>query len=108
MFAEELTKVKESETYADELQKKANVDSKQSIADAKTKAEKMLSDARIKAKDIYDTLIKEGQEISDQQYNAFLEDKKKDCADVISRARKNEESAIALIAERIVRDSVNC
>lgn len=107
MFVEELTKIKESENYADELQRKAKADSKQALADARTKADKIATDAENRAKDTYDSLMKEGQAKADEQYHLFLEKTKEECNAMIENARNNENKAIELIAERIVRASVN-
>ena len=57
--------------------------------------------------DIYDSLLKEGQAKSDEQYHSFLEKTKNECNIMIENARNNESKAIELIAERIVRSSVN-
>ena len=107
VFVEELTKIKESENYADELQRKAKADSKQALAEARTKADKIATDAENRAKDIYDSLMKEGQAKSDEQYRLFLEKTKNECEAMIEKARNNENKAIEFIAERIVRSSVN-
>ena len=107
MFVEELTKIKESENYADELQKKAKADSKQALAEARAKADQIALDAENRAKDTYDSLMKEGQAKSDEKYHSFLEKTKNECNIMIENARNNESKAIELIAERIVRSSVN-
>lgn len=107
VFVEELTKIKESENYADELQRKAKADSKQALADARTKADEIALDAENRAKDTYDSLMKEGQARSDEQYDSFLAKTKEECKAMIENAKDNENKAIELIAERIVRLSVN-
>lgn len=107
MFVEELTKIRESESYADELQKKAKLDAKQALAEARTQADRIVEEAENRAGEIYDALISEGQTESDEQYALFLEKKRAECAAMIERARKNESRAVASIAERIVRLSGN-
>lgn len=107
MFVEELTKIKESETYADELQKKARLDSKQTIEAANVKAARLIEEAEAKGKDAFDLCIREGQAIADEQYALALEKTKDECKALIEKARENESKAVNFIAERIVRGSVN-
>lgn len=107
MFAEELTKIRECESKADELQKKARADARQAVAEAKAKAEQILSDAGISAKETLDSLIREGQTISDGHYDQYLTAVRQECSVMIENARKNQADAVNLIAERIVRASVN-
>lgn len=108
MFVEELIRIKESESKADILQKNARVQSKQVLGDARNKAIEVVEDAETAAKTTYDSLLKEGQSISDEQYDSYIQKVKEDCRQMIVEAKKNEEKAIELIAERIVSASVNC
>lgn len=107
MFVEEMTRIKESETYADELQKKAKLNSKQVLDGARAQAVKIIGDAETRGKEIFDRLIREGQNISDEQYASALEKTGRECADMIEKAKANEKKTVDLIAERIVRNSVN-
>ncbi len=107
MFVEEITRIKESEAKAEEIQKNAKLESKQSLQAAKVRAQQIIDDADAKAKEIYDTLIKEGQAEADRQYSQFLEDTHKECETLIAKAKDNEDKAVELIAERIVRNSVD-
>ena len=61
MFSEELEKIKQSETYAKELQKKAKNEAKQSLEQAKTQGEKIVEEAEKRAEEIQRSLIQEGQ-----------------------------------------------
>lgn len=107
VFVEELTKIKESENKADQLQKKAKTDSKQALEDARNKADQIVEEAQNLAKETYGSLVKEGQAKSDEEYNLFLEKTKNECEQMIEKAKGNENKAVELIAERIVKSSVN-
>lgn len=107
MFVEELTLIKESENKADELQKKAKIDSKQALEAARVQAGQVVEEAQNRAKDIYGKLISEGQAASDEEYEAYLEKTRTSCAEMAEKARANEPRAVELIAERIVEASVN-
>ena len=107
MFVEEITRIRESEAKADELQKNAKLESKKSLSDAKAQAARMVEEAELKAKEIYDTYIQEGQDEAERQYEQFLKDTHAECDDLIAKAKDNEDKAVELIAERIVRNSVD-
>lgn len=107
MFVEELTKIQESEAYAEELQKRARLDSKQTLEEARSKAAAIIEAAETRGREICDSLLNEGQKISDEQYALSLEETRKECEVQISKAKANEAKAVKLIAERIVRASVN-
>lgn len=107
MFAEELTKIQESEAKAEQLQKQAKLDAKKALEDANAKAAQIADEAGNRAKDIYDSLLTEGQKISDQEYEEFLASTKEQCLVMAAQAQKNENKAVNLIAERIVNASVN-
>lgn len=107
MFVEELTKIKESENRADELQKKARTESKQILENAKAQSKKIIEGAEARARDIYESLVEAGQKESDEQYNLFLKKTEDECVQMIEKARDNEEKAVEIIVERIVGSSVN-
>ena len=107
MFVEEITRIRNSEAKADEIYKDSKADAKKILRDAKSEADKLIADAEVKAKDIYDGFVHEGQEEADREYDKFLADKKNESAELIKKARNNEDKAVELIAERIVRDSVD-
>ncbi len=102
VFATELTKIKECEAKADQLQKKARADSKQILETAKAKADQIAEEAENRAKDRYDSLLAEGEKISQEQYDLFLNSMRSQCEAMVDKAKNNETSAIDLIAERIV------
>ena len=107
MFVEELERINESEDKAEELQKKAKVDAKLILEDARTKARQRLEAAEASAKSTYDQLVREGQLKAEEQYKSFLEQTREDSTEMIKHARDNEKKAIELITERIVKISVN-
>ena len=107
MFSEELEKIKQSETYAKELQKKAKNEAKQSLEQAKTQGEKIVEEAEKRAEEIQRSLIQEGQREAEEQYASFLKAKREECAAVTEKARSNENKAIKMIAERIVKSGGN-
>lgn len=77
------------------------------MEEARTKAAKLIETAEAQGKEKFDALIAEGQKISDEQYALSLDQTKQKCAAMIEKAKVNEQKAIKMIAERIVRDSVN-
>lgn len=107
MFAEELTKIQDSESEAEEILKRAKLDSKQALEAAKAEAAKLIEDAKTKGKEIYDTFLKEGQEESTRQYDNFFAKTRQDCSAAMKAAAEKQDKAIAFIAERIVGSSVN-
>ena len=107
MFTEELNQIKESEEKADSLRKTAKAEAKKLIETADTEAGKLLSDAEITAKNKYDKLIKEGQEIAQSQYDQAIADARGKCGEMERKAGLKESGVIQNIAERIVKSSVN-
>ena len=107
MFVEEITRIRESEAQAEELQKNAKLESKKSLSDAKTQADRIVEEAELKAKEIYDTYIQEGQEEAEKQFEQFIKETHEKCDALIAKAKDNEDKAVELIAERIVRNSVD-
>lgn len=107
MFAEELAKIKDSEAKADELQREAKVSSKRMVEEAEAKANQIIEDAAGHAKDVYDALLAEGESQSNDAYDLFLTSTRSRCQEMIQKAENNKTKAINLIAERIVRSSVN-
>ncbi|MGN0658676.1 MAG: hypothetical protein ACI4LA_03635 [Emergencia sp.] len=107
MFADELTKVKESENRAEEILKKAKLDSRQALENARTEAARIVEDAKNRGKETYDSYIRDGQSESDAQYEAYMAKTREECAAMIENARKKQQNATDYIAERIVRASVN-
>ena len=107
MFVEEITRIRESEAKAEELQKNAKLESRKSLSDARAQADRIVEDAEMKAKEIYDTYIQEGQNEAEKQYEQSLRETHEKCQMLIAKAKDNEDKAVELIAERIVRNSVD-
>ena len=106
MFAEELVKIKESETYAEELQKNAKTEAEAIIADATVKAQQMLADCRAAAKETTDKLLAEGQQIAQKQYDDAIAETKANCVKLAEAAEVKKPEMIKMIVER-VKSSVN-
>ncbi|MCQ2547679.1 MAG: hypothetical protein MJ145_01585 [Clostridia bacterium] len=107
MFVEELTKIKECETSADELQKQAKLDAAKLVDDAKLEAAHIVEEAELEAKTVYDKLVAEGTEISDKNYEDFLAKTREECKAMEVDFEAKKQGAIDLIVERIVNSSVN-
>ena len=107
MFTEELNRIKESEEKADILRKEARMEAKKLMEAANTEAGKLLADAEITAKNKYDQLIKEGQQIAQSQYDQAIADARGKCAEMEEKAGQKESDVVQSIAERIVKSSVN-
>lgn len=106
MFAEELVKVKESETYAEELQKSAKVEAEAIIAEATAKAQQLMSESRIAAKESVDKLMAEGQQIAQEQYAKAIAETTEACEKLAEAAETRKLDMVKLIVER-VKSSVN-
>ena len=107
MFIEELTRIQEVEAKTEQMLKEAKASSKRNLEDAKTHAAKILADAEGKAKDIYDALIREGEQTSADEYANFLSETENYCIAMVGQASAKKQQAVDLIAERIVSASVN-
>ena len=107
MFVNELAQIKESEDKADQLKAKAKTDSRKILEDANNKADEIVTQAENLAKADFDSLIKMGQELSNTQYDEYIEQTKIQCKQMIDNAKSKQESVVDMIAERIVSSSVN-
>ncbi len=101
MFAEELTKIKDSEAQAEQILKQAKLDAKKSLAEAAQKAEQIIEDAKTRSRACEDSLIAEGETIAGSQYDEALADFKKQCQQMEAQAESREKRAVELIIERI-------
>ncbi len=107
MFVDELSKIIASEEKADEIQKSAKAESRNNLEDARARAAKIIEDAEGKARDIYSSLIAEGDQTSDQEYSSYLKQTEKDSSQLMGQAEDRKNKAVDLIAERIVNLSVD-
>ena len=80
---------------------------KRMIEAAKAEAEKILDDEENKAKEIYDTLILEGMNEADSEYEAAIEKAHVDAENMVKAAEEKKDKVIDYIVERIVRSGVN-
>ena len=102
MFTEELTAIREAEERSESIRKNVKTEVKRMIEAAKAEAEKILDDEENKAKEIYDTLILEGMNEADSEYEAAIEK-----AHVDAENEEKKDKVIDYIVERIVRSGVN-
>jgi len=106
MFAEELVKIKESETYAEELQKSAKAEAEAIIAEANAAAQQLMTDAGVSDKEKVGRLMAEGQQIAQQQYEDAIAETEAKCAELAAAAETKKPELVKLIVER-VKSSVN-
>ena len=106
MFAEELKKIRESETYAEELQKSAKIEAESLIAEAESQARQIIAEAKTLAKEKVDSLMAEGQKTAQAEYDAAITATEKQCADLADAMKDKQPEMVKLIVER-VKSSVN-
>lgn len=102
MFDKELDDVRAAESRADEIVQKADAAGKEQIAASRRQAEERISEAEARAGTVYETLIREGTEEAQKNYEASMQKAEAECAAVAASADRNSEEAIRLIKERIV------
>ena len=102
MFIDELNKINESESKAEQMQKDARAEAKKILEDAKTEASGIIARARSKAETIRRECIAEGENTSISQYEAYMKEAEASDMLILEQARANKEKAIDWIAERIV------
>ncbi|MDD6154156.1 MAG: hypothetical protein PUB39_01095 [Eubacteriales bacterium] len=107
MFAEELTKIKEAETQADQIIKDAKAYTRKSKSDTQAEVDGLISEAESRAKDAYDELLKEGSAEADAKYAEYMAGISKKCDDMAKAAEDSMPQAVDMIVERIVKSSVN-
>ena len=107
MFVDELSKIRDCEERADQLKKSARIESRRNLEDARNRAAIIIEEAESKARDIYGSLIAEGDKQSDQEYASYLEQTEVDSNQLMDQAEARKKQAVDLIAERIVKASVD-
>ena len=107
MFAEELTLIKEAEEKADLLKRKSKVEAKTIALDGKIEVAEIIENAKAKAKEKYDALVIDGEQKAEVLYEEYLKSAKIDSLKMVEDAKLKESNAVAAIAERIVKFSVN-
>jgi vacuolar-type H+-ATPase subunit H len=106
VFAEELAKIKESEAYAEELQKSAKTEAESLVAEAESQARQIVADAKILAKKKVDDLMSEGEELAQAQYDAAITAAEQQCRELADAIKEKQPEMVKLIVER-VKSSVN-
>jgi vacuolar-type H+-ATPase subunit H len=102
MFDKELDDVRAAERRAEEIVQKAGADAKEQVAASRRQAAERISEAEARAGTVYDTLIREGTEEAQKNYETSMKKTEVECAAVAEAADRNAEEAIRLIKERIV------
>jgi vacuolar-type H+-ATPase subunit H len=102
LFLDELNKINESESRAEQMQKDARAEAKKILEDARAEAAGIIARARSRAETIRRECIEEGENTSAGQYEAYMKEAEAADMRMLERARANKEKAIDWIAERIV------
>ena len=107
MLDAEITRIRECESKADELQRKAKNESKRILDDARMEAERIIKDAEDNARKIHDRLVDEGRIEASAAYDSYMDSIRQECVALADQAKQSEDEAIEMIAERIVGRSVD-
>ena len=107
MFTEELTAIREAEEQSEDIKRNVKTEVKRMIEAARQEADKILDDEEIKAKEIYDSLIQEGMNEADTEYEVAIEKAHIDAENMVKAAQAKKDKVIDHIVERIVRSGVN-
>ena len=94
MFAEELAKIKESEAYAEELQKSAKTEAESLVAEAESQARQIVADAKILAKKKVDDLMSEGEELAQAQYDAAITAAEQQCRELADAIKEKQPEMV--------------
>ena len=108
MFYKELDSIRAVEDKADEIIQNANADAKKTVADSKAQADRIIEDGKARGDAIIAQYIKEGRIIADRNYEDRMKEANQEAVQIERSAYKNKKEAINIIAERIVKSSVNC
>ena len=107
MFTEELTAIREAEEQSEDIKRNVKTEVKRMIEAARQEADKILDDEEIKAKEIYDSLIQEGMNEADTEYDVAIAKAHIDAENMVKAAEAKKDEVIDYIVERIVRSGVN-
>ena len=107
MFKDELLEIKRVEGQADEKLKKAKIDAKSIVEEAKSKATEILEKADIDAKGEFKKHTEKGENKAKENYDKFIEETKTSVTEIRTKADKNISKATDLIKERIAGAYVN-
>lgn len=107
MFSDELSLIVDSEKQAEEILKKAKSDAKRLLEEAKEKADEILKQAELSGKESYDEAISQGNEVSDKEYESYLENVVNQSQYMAAGALSKVDEASDFIVERIVNSNVH-
>ena len=107
MLTEELNCINDAEIKAEALKKDAKANAKAMVEQATVEASEKLSNAEREAKDYFDRLMVEGNEIAEMQYQDAIKEAKYKCVQMVEKAGGKQEDVVNFIVERIVEASVN-
>ncbi len=105
MFNEELTAIRKAEDDSESLKRDAKLEARKMVA--KAEAEKMVSDAEEAASRTYNSLIREGMDEADREYDSSMEQARLDAEKMAAKAEAKKDEVIDYIVERIVRSGVD-
>ena len=107
MFAEELAKIIDSESKAEQILKDAKAEAKKIMENSRTESRRIIGAAQSQAESISRKYLEEGQKEADKQYEAYIKDVESFGEQMLAGVGDKKEKAIDLIAERIVSNSVS-
>ena len=108
MFYKELDSIRAVEDKADEIVRIANTDAKKKVSESKAEADRIIEDGKARGEAIIAQYVKEGRIIADRNYEDRMKAAKNEAIQIERSAYKNKKDAVRIIAERIVKSSVNC
>ena len=107
MFTDELNAIRNAEEQADALKKESKQEAKKKVQEANEKALQMIAEAELSAKESYEKLKSEGQQIADAEYDKAIKASLADAEELEKQALLRKDEVVQFIAERIVSLSVN-
>lgn len=107
MFYKELDSIKASEDEAESIVREAQERSKEIIAEGKKKAEEAILKAEREAIEAKRSAATEGKAIAKYNYDNSIDAANKKAREMEAEAKKNMKKAAEVIAERIVKKSVD-
>ena len=107
MFTEELNTIRNAEEQAESMKKTSKQDAKKIIEEATDKAQQIVAEAELAAKESYETLNSEGQKIADKEYDDAINAVQSEAEELVKSAELRKDEVVQFIAERIVSISVN-
>lgn len=102
MAIEQIRIIKETETKADDIRRKSAIEAKKMRTDAEKQAAELIEKAEHQADLDYREVVGRAEEDAQFAYDIIIHQAEKDCADILTRAAKSKDEAIAIIVERVV------